>query len=372
MMIKTQPKPIGLLCYTDAAASRTTSVEVDLDDSLRHGDSERFEPALAMTAAALSLSSATENLLSANLKALGYENLYASSFENRAKDRIGMVLGVREGEREREVAVVLRGTAGTEWYSNFDLGYSAEHRGFSRAADYAERVVGDRIFSLGSRKENRFFVTGYSRGGAVANILSKRLCDRYGIDAVRAYTFAAPNTAMTFKGARYGSICNIVRDEDFFARVPLTGWGYTKYGRTITLSGDVSRRYRALNREDYIGFTNAEQVSDILGAVMALAPNVRAYYGRYYPVGSRVMSLYDLMMEVAAMLAGEAHEHFGEVMAAAAISRFAELTSFLGTGTKIADLILPSAGIPRCSVADSHSPAAYMAALEAYLESGGY
>ena len=365
-MIITEQKPIELFYYTDTDASRTTSVFVS-PDQLSGGDTERFDPALAVTAAALSLSSATENLLGANLKALGYEDVYDAAFENRARDRIGMMLAVREGERERDVAVVLRGTTGAEWYSNFDVGYSAEHRGFSRAADYAERVVGDRLYALGN-KENRFFITGYSRGGAVANILARRLCDRYGIDAVRAYTFAAPNTSMTFKGARYGSICNIVRDEDFFARIPLTGWGYTKYGRTITLSGDVSERYRELNREDYIGFTNAQNVSDILGTLMALAPNVRAYYGRLYPVGNRVMSLYDFLIEVAAMLADEPRETFGETMVAAAISRFADLSAFLSAGADIGDLLTPAAGIPRCSVADSHSPAAYMAALEMYLE----
>ncbi len=161
-----------------------------------------------------------------------------------------------------QIAVVLRGTCGEEWYSNFEIGYSAEHSGFARAADFAELRLADYVFTRAICIQPRFFITGYSRGGAVANILAKRLCDRYGLDYVSAYTFAAPSTTISRRTNRYSSIFNIVRGEDFFTRVPLESWGYTKYGKTLA-NLDLNNPYGwsqktvsgILEDETYLGHT---------------------------------------------------------------------------------------------------------------------
>ena len=57
-----------------------------------------------------------------------------------------------------------------------------------------------------------------------------------------------------------------------------------------------------------------------------------------------------------------------EIMMGAVISQFARLCDFLMSGMDVGAFLSPAQGIPRCSVADSHSPAAYMAALDAYLK----
>ena len=165
----------------------------------------------------------------------------------------------------------------------------------------------------------------------MANLLAKRLSDRYGTDMVRAYTFASPNTCISVKGARYGTIFNFVRDEDFFTRIPLSGWGYTKYGRTISLSdcGDIATRYRILTGEDYIGFSSDEAAQQFLCTAMRLAPNVHAYYERTYPVGGHEIALCDYMLTAAQILSDETDENTGELMVDAMVSEFAGLSDFL-------------------------------------------
>ena len=165
------------------------------------------------------------------------------------------------------------------------------------------------------------------------------------------------------------SIFNLVRDEDFFTRIPLAGWGYTKYGRTISLSdcADIGKRYRILTGEEYIGFSDGKAAEGFLCAAMRLAPNIHAYYERKYPVGGHELALYDYMLTVAQLLADEADESTGDIMMGAMVSDFADLSDFLMSGMDIGALLSPAQGIPRCSVADSHSPAAYMAALDMVL-----
>ena len=326
-----------------------------------------FSPGAARTAAALSFSSAEAGYLTDNLSRLGWNKPDLQSFENSRSDGIGLAFAQKTVGGQNRVAVILRGTQGQEWYSNFEIGYAAEHTGFSKAADYAEDRLGDYLRSQGVR-DPAFFVTGYSRGGAAANILSKRLCDRWGVDAVRAYTFAAPNTVISYRGASYGSIFNFVREEDFFARVPLTGWGYTKYGRILFMSGDVSEPFRAAAGRDYLGLTDSLSADEALGAILKLAPNVHAYYERRYPVGKRLLSLYEWMKLTAQLLAGRQSETAVEVTADADTSEFGDLAAFLSLRLDLTSLLIPSGGAPRCSLADSHSPAAYMAALEQFLK----
>ena len=168
---------------------------------------------------------------------------------------------------------------------------------------------------------------------------------------------------------RYGCIYNLVRSEDFFTRVPLVGWGYTKYGRNISLSdiGDMTARYRQLTGEDYIGFTRQGAVDNFLCAVYALAPNVTAYYRRRRQVGDRQLSLYEFMTAVADLLAQHMDEQAADIFFSAMVSDYADLLSFLSSGADLSDLIASATGTPKCSIADSHSPAAYMASLDAVI-----
>lgn len=369
-MVIDKEKETALLRYpSDTGAADAAVCALDCKTAFLPHDSLLFSADAARTAGALAMATADEAMLRENLRLLGYDDIQTFGFTQDEEDKIGLCLARREREGELEVAAVLRGTEGREWYSNFDIGYSAEHRGFARAADYAELRLADYVFTRAIGMEPRFFVTGYSRGGAVANILAKRLCDRYGLDKVHAYTFAAPCSTISRRVSRYSSIFNLVRDEDFFTRVPLAGWGYTKYGRSVSLSGQaIDERYRTLSDKDYIGFGESAPVDRFLCAVMTLAPNVHAYYERRRPVGDRRLSLHEFMLSVADMLSSHMDEAVADVFLSAMVSDYADLVSFLSSGADLADMLTSAGGAPRCSVADSHSAAAYMAALELYLD----
>ena len=369
MVIGTEKTKLRMSYPADGGRGKQVTCDIAYEGDFIPPDSGLFSPVTARISGALAMSSADAAMLEANLRSLGYKDIVMIAFDSRDDDKIGLCLANRIGENGIEIAAVLRGTSGNEWYSNFDIGYTAEHHGFATAADFAELRLGDYVFTHAIGYEPRFFITGYSRGGAVANILAKRLCDRYGIDRVWCYTFAAPSTTISRRVARYSCIFNLVRDEDFFTRVPPAGWGYTKYGRNICLSdtGSVAARYRELTGEEYIGFTHQAPVDNFLCAVMTLAPNTHAYYERRRQVGERRLSLYEFMTSVADMLSANMDETVADIFMSAMVSDYADLMSFLSSGADLGDILSSSGGAPRCSVADSHNPAAYMAALETFL-----
>lgn len=367
MPVSTEKAPIRLGCATEEGATCNAFFTASEEEQAPF-DSGIFSTPLMQRALALATSAADEELLTDNLSRLGYRHITTIAFDNRTQEKIGLCIGMKPLGEITRVAVVLRGTQGREWYSNFDVGYGCEHRGFAKAADFAEQQLSDYLFNHFLPGTPVFYLTGYSRGGAVANILAKRLCDRYGVDRVRCYTFASPHTCIVPGGARYHGIFNLVRDEDFFTRVPLSGWGYQKYGMTLSLSdaGDISRRFQQICGREYIGFTRSAEVDEVLGAVMRLAPNVHAYYERRYPSGGRQLSLHEYMLSLADMLAMNADEETADVMMSAMVSEFCDLSTFLSTGMDPAEFLSAAVGIPRCSVADSHSAAAYIAAAETY------
>ena len=364
MSILYERKPVLLRCRTNGDPPHSVGIVCDLHCGLCAGDNDRFDNALAAVCAALSFSADAPAMLSDNLRRLGFGDIAFCGYEQNDPSRIGAAFAAKRQNGVLLIAVVLRGTQGTEWFSNFRIGYAFEHKGFSLAADDAEQQLREYLRRYPGERGIRFLITGYSRGGAAANLLARRLCDSRGADSVFCYTFASPKTAIIRSAAHYDGIRNLVREEDFFTRVPLTEWGYRRYGGDVVLSGDVSAGYRMITGEEYTGFTDKAAANAACRAILTLAPNVPAYYKRLYPVGRRSLSLYDYMLTVAEALSDETDDSTGEILLDSAVSQFADLSAFLTSGMDIGALLSPALGIPRCSVADSHSPAAYLAAMQ--------
>lgn len=187
-------------------------------------------------------------------------------------------LGESDGVRRELIAVSVRGSYGSEWLSNFNLGEgeaaaaaealaderSHDHTGYQIAALDILAQLDEWVDEAESRgSEVSILLTGHSRGGAVVGLLASMLDDRaatragagVGTDAsgadadatdadatdadaaasaprVFAYTFASPRTTLNARSndARYGNIFNIVNPADMVTSVPLESWGYVRYG----------------------------------------------------------------------------------------------------------------------------------------------
>lgn len=176
------------------------------------------------------------------------------SFDVRpTKDTIGMIMGAKniviEGKEYILMPIAVRGgDYEAEWASNVTLGASGEAYGFSSAAtqvleqieSYIDSNTSFDIPSALSEGRVKFWVVGYSRGGAVANLTAKRLTDIYGEteNSVYAYTFEAPNCGTdasavnepwTYDGI-YANIHNIINPCDLVTLIPPKQMGFKRYG----------------------------------------------------------------------------------------------------------------------------------------------
>ena len=143
--------------------------------------------------------------------------------------------------------MTIRGTNGTieEWSSNCDIGdistdapdddwvNTLNHKGFDMTATRVMREINNFIMESDLHPEGLiYWVTGHSRGAAIANIVGANL-EKAGETAF-TYTFAAPNCTLSEDAGSYRTIFNLINQDDFVPYLPMEYWGYTTYGRATT------------------------------------------------------------------------------------------------------------------------------------------
>lgn len=183
---------------------------------------------------------------------------YPRSLTEADYDNVGYSLGSKtialaNGEPCTLVMLAIRGhNYGAEWGGNFRIGSSgAYHQGFSTAANKALDGLIAYLASLEDISPNiKLWVTGYSRGGATANLAAQAAPGRIpGLSAqdVYAYCFACPQNT-TDSNAGQSNIVNIVNPIDLIPRFAMTDWGFGRYGDTYYLPGkETAASYAALH-----------------------------------------------------------------------------------------------------------------------------
>lgn len=164
----------------------------------------------------------------------------------------------QSGITKNIICVVIRGTNGTlsEWQSNFDIGTTAlfhndpnwtnsnNHQGFDITANRLNDCLDEYIEEYASDKNNVIWITGHSRGGALANILAAKRIDEG--DRVFAYTFASPATTTYISPdteEKYDCIFNLINEDDYVVKLPLMDWDFKRYG--VDKLASVNDSYKA-------------------------------------------------------------------------------------------------------------------------------
>lgn len=178
-------------------------------------------------------------------------------------DSIGVVVGnmpiTVKGEDYTLIALAVRGGGyESEWASNFTIGISGQHNGFNTAKnnvlDYLKTYVEEQNIT-GAVK---FWITGYSRAAATANLVGGAIDNgavistdiSYAYDDIYTYCFETPAGALTadVKGqAKYNNIFNIINSSDPVPYVAPAAMGFGRYGIDHYLpSQESSSNYASL------------------------------------------------------------------------------------------------------------------------------
>ncbi len=200
------------------------------------------------------------------------------------------------------VCVVIRGTNGAEeWESNFDIGTTAEsprhsewtninnHKGFDITANRVNELLNTYVATHCSSENSVFWITGHSRGGAIANVLAAKKVDEG--KTVFGYTFASPNTttlSTAQTASKYQCIFNIINTDDYVTKLPMSGWNFRRYG--VNKSASIGSQYKTAWQnltnctgnliEGYGGVYNYDNigVNLVINSLTGIASNRNACY----------------------------------------------------------------------------------------------
>ena len=130
-----------------------------------------------------------------------------------------------------------------EWLSNFTLGPSGDHQGFSESRD----IVFTHLNTFYNEHKDDFgnipikiWIVGYSRGAAVANMLAGKVTDECASfnttkENIYCYTLGTPRGALisnhtTVPLDSYTNIHNVLTDADFIQLLVPPALGFGRYG----------------------------------------------------------------------------------------------------------------------------------------------
>lgn len=261
--------------YKSIVTGQTQNLPFTYNDNFFAAKGNGFNKDLALASIALSSSiygsfgndpSSVNGLMSS----MGFKKVKAYNFKTATKDNndfVAFSVGNKTieigGKKRNLVLVVIRGTSqNAEWYSNFNLGSDGKnHKGFYTASQDVMNAVNEYL-KQSNKNDNILWVTGHSRGAAVANIVAERFSTenpyRKNITPsnIYGYTFATPSvsSAITNTGAKLFNFCN---NGDLVTQIPLAKWGFGRFGNTITVNpaiqASVRNKFNSLTGRAYIG-----------------------------------------------------------------------------------------------------------------------
>jgi hypothetical protein len=202
------------------------------EQSGQSGQSGQYNPALAHLSMALSIAAYGEEYIIESLENHGFGNItthnYGMGF-NYLQPSFATAEKITP-DGEKIVAAVIRGSVTfPNWLTNATVGGGDIHEGCAVSADYVREQL---------PQGDIYYITGFSFGGAIANLLAAELSQSGGLlnQRVFAYTFATPNvsrcTETDYSAYNIYNICNTL---DMVTTLPthVTGEAWHKYGTTV-------------------------------------------------------------------------------------------------------------------------------------------
>lgn len=229
------------------------------------------------------------------LKSMGFDEVGFSDFASTDPDDFNYTWGRKTlDDGTTLVAIAVQSSSqdmsvkNKGWKQNFTVNGDSsdgEHYAYAKAVD---KMI-DGIADLGAGDKVKYWITGHSRGGAIANVLAAHLPDRLGDRnaGIYAYTFEAPATTdeETAGSGDYGYIHNYLCSDDFVTMIP--GWGMTRYGDFHELTDKkrdegLSDELKTLGSEaaDHKMRIMVKDDADRLAANIAAAVPTRADYSK--------------------------------------------------------------------------------------------
>ena len=247
-------------------------------------DATVFNKTLAQVSLINSMKTESESKIKSFYSGIGFDNIVSKNAtegktydDNTVADSISYTLAHKNLNGFDIIAVSVRGFGyETEWLSNFTVGESGDHQGFYSAAvkvyDGLKSYINENYSQSYSDKKIKLWVTGYSRAGAAANILSYLMItdSEKKLDVepknMFVYTFASPRALLEEHALAYNNVFNIVSNTDLVTHVVPSSWGFKRCGIDKVIFEGKESDYKEVFNKQTKKYSYSTKLDDLLKA----------------------------------------------------------------------------------------------------------
>lgn len=320
--------------YRDGAFARSFQTVVGYTDAFfaeeptQNGVLNKSQKELAHTSMVASAAMYKKRYATRLMEKFGYHYRYHYVRTTKSdNDHITYCIGYKRIRNFTLVAIWIKGTGlNYEWVSNFNIGKGKYHKGFTLAEKELDEQVAHYLQDKGITSNLKFWITGHSRGAAVANLFAKRMTDKYSKSRVFAFTFASPRVSRKGTKKGYENIINILNPGDFVTEVAPAQWGYKRFGKDVNLrvvdQEKMEKTFKKVTGKKYEGYSKRGKEALVYAFVQYGGESVEDYYTRPYLIGYGYLSSPARFFQkgIAYVLAGDYREGLKTALAIALLN----------------------------------------------------
>ena len=199
---------------------------------------KKFNKSLALLSFGESMMTESEETLTRFYQDLHFDNVESHYVSKTGADTVSYMFAHRSINDSNLVALAIRGIGyHNEWINNLELGSSGNHAGFEARA---LEIYGNLKTYLSNYENTKLWITGYSRGGGISNVLSHIIISRDEInisqDDMYVYTFEAPKGVEVTRKVAYRNVHNVVNSRDLVTYLaPESQYGLARCGVDVDI-----------------------------------------------------------------------------------------------------------------------------------------
>ena len=218
-------------------------LQLEFDDKYFDASANQENHKLKLLSFGASLNTAKIGLISFFYTTMFYDNPYSSDFANISEDSVGYYIAHKSIGDYELVALAIRGfDYAQEWANNLKIGKTGNHAGFEERANEIYDSLKTYLNTY-SGKEIKLWMTGYSRGGGIVNVLASQIMKEKSDISIKkenlfVYTFEAPRGLTEENAVEYQNVFNYVNNMDPVPKLAPEEYGLYRCGKDIIINQD--------------------------------------------------------------------------------------------------------------------------------------
>lgn len=241
----------------DSTKTEGYNLSFTMKDGYFNTDATSFNKDIALLSNGIALMAETETTIRQFYSTMEFDNV-AANYPEHTEGTIQYAMAHKKISGFDLISIAINGhNYGLEWKNNALLGLEGDHEGFSARANDIYSALKTYI-SSNSYTNIKLWISGFSRGGAISNILSHYVLSKNEISVTQqnmfVYTFECPKGLSMDNAPAYENVFNIIYSGDTITYMCPEEYGFARCGVDVDL-------YQSSLHTDEVLFNFDEDIS---------------------------------------------------------------------------------------------------------------